>query len=61
MLAQTRRSHEGLLASPWSPELQQRYVQMAAESVQAQQQIEDADTLSFEEWRQRYMDPAILL
>ena len=60
MLASTRRAHDSLLAMPWSTVQQQRYVAMAEESVRAQQRIEDADTLSFEEWRQRYMDPANL-
>ena len=35
-----------------------RYSRSDRDSVQ--RQIEAADTLSFEEWRQRYMDPAIL-
>jgi len=52
------RSH--LLALPWSAAQQAHFEQMAQTSVQAQKAMEAADTGSFEDWRQRYMDPAAL-
>ncbi|MEG2047803.1 MAG: glutamate--cysteine ligase, partial [Comamonas sp.] len=60
MTTQSAKARDTLLAMPWTAEQQARYEQMSAESVAAQQRIEAADTLTFEEWRQRYMDPASL-
>ena len=60
MTTQSAKARDALLAMPWTAEQQARYEQMSAESVAAQQRIEAADTLTFEEWRQRYMDPASL-
>ncbi|CAB5721425.1 Glutamate--cysteine ligase [Delftia tsuruhatensis] len=56
-LAQSERARDSLLALPWSEAQQQRFEQWALQSVQEQRDIEAADTLSFEEWRQRYMSP----
>ena len=55
-LAHSQSARAQLLARPWTEAQQQRYEQLAAESIAAQQAIEDADTLAFEDWRQRYMD-----
>ena len=60
MTTQSAKARDTLLAMPWTAEQQARFEQMSAESVAAQQRIEAADTLTFEEWRQRYMDPASL-
>ena len=59
-LTQSLWVREHLLNLPWSDAQQAYFAEMAATSVQAQQAIEAADTGSFEEWRQRYMDPAAL-
>ncbi|MDR0215100.1 MAG: glutamate--cysteine ligase [Comamonas sp.] len=61
MTAQSARARDTLLAMPWTAEQQQRFEQMSDASVAAQAALEAADTLTFEEWRQRYMDPASLL
>ena len=61
MTKQSAKARDALLAMPWTAAQQARYEQMSADSVAAQAAIEAADTLTFEEWRQRYMDPASLL
>ena len=59
-LTQSLWAREHLLGLPWSEAQQAQFAQFAQTSVQAQQAIEAADTGTFEEWRQRYMDPAAL-
>lgn len=59
-LAQSHWAREHLLSLPWTAEQQAHHAAMAAQSVQAQQAIEAADIGTFEEWRQRYIDPAAL-
>ncbi|EXU80571.1 glutamate--cysteine ligase [Comamonas aquatica DA1877] len=59
-LTQSLWAREHLLGLPWSEAQQAQFVQFAQTSVQAQQAIEAADIGTFEEWRQRYMDPAAL-
>lgn len=59
-LAQSQWVREHLLNLPWSEAQQAHYAAMAQTSVQAQQAVEAADTGTFEEWRQRYMDPVFL-
>ncbi|SDM57948.1 glutamate-cysteine ligase [Oryzisolibacter propanilivorax] len=54
------RSHsysarEVLLGLPWTEAQQQRQLQQAQASLDAQRAIEQADTLDFEHWRERYM------
>ncbi|MEX8195080.1 glutamate--cysteine ligase [Comamonas guangdongensis] len=61
MTAQSAKARDALLAMPWSAAQQARFEQMSEASVAAQAALEAADTLTFEEWRQRYMDPASLL
>jgi glutamate--cysteine ligase len=56
-LARSEHARDSLLALPWGEALQQRFEQWSRESVDEQRAIEAADTLSFEEWRQRYMSP----
>ena len=55
--AQSQQARERLLAMPWDAAQQQHYEALAAQSLAAQKDIEDADTLPFEDWRQQYMDP----
>jgi glutamate--cysteine ligase len=55
--AQSQQTRNLLLGLPWTPELQQRFEAMAAESLQAQQRIEAADTMPFEIYRKEYLSP----
>jgi glutamate--cysteine ligase len=55
-LAQTQASHDHLLGLPRNAALQKTFAQLSRASIQAQREIEKADTGSFEEWRLRYMD-----
>jgi glutamate--cysteine ligase len=55
--AQSQQTRNSLLALPWPATLEQRFVAMATESVQAQKRIEDADTMPFEIYRQEYLSP----
>ena len=59
-LTQSLWARDYLLSLPWSDAQQAHFAAMAQASVQAQQALEAADTGTFEEWRQRYMDPAAL-
>ena len=52
---QSVSARDTLLARPWSAAQQARFAALASESIAAQQALEAADTLPFEEWRQRYM------
>jgi glutamate--cysteine ligase len=55
--AQSVQTRNLLLAAPWSDALEQRFEQMARESVLEQQRIEAADTVPFEVYRQEYLSP----
>ncbi|MBD7960411.1 MULTISPECIES: glutamate--cysteine ligase [Comamonas] len=59
-LMQSMWARESVLSLPWTEQQQAHFEHMAHASVQAQKDIEAADTGTFEEWRQRYMDPAVL-
>ena len=52
---QARMARDVLLQEPWSAEQQARYVAMANHSLAAQKDIEAADSLPFEAWREQYM------
>ncbi|MEG1455496.1 MAG: glutamate--cysteine ligase, partial [Comamonas sp.] len=56
-LAQSELARETLLNLPWTAEQQAKAEAQAVESIAAQREREAADTLPFEEWRQRYMAP----
>ena len=53
--ARSRTARDVLLAQPWTEAQQQRYTQLAEQSLAQQQAIEAADTLPFEAWREQYM------
>ncbi len=55
--AQSASTRSRLLALPWSEAQAARYAALAAESVAAQQRIEEADTLPFEQYRQAFLSP----
>jgi len=56
-LAQSQRARDSLLAMPWTPQQQAQALALAQESVAMQKAREAADTMPFEEWRERYMAP----
>ena len=53
--ARSQSARDVLLGLPWTEAQQQRYLQLAEQSLAAQQAIERADDLPFEQWRERYM------
>jgi len=55
--AQSLQTRQKLLALPFSTAQQARLEALAAESVQAQKEIEARDTLAFEMYRQQYVSP----
>ena len=58
--AQSQQTRNLMLGLPWSAEQEQRFAAMAADSIEAQQRIEDADTMPFETYRQQYLSPSRL-
>ena len=58
---QSQQARDHLLALPWQAAQQARYEALARQSIEAQKAIEAADSLPFEEWRQRYVSPEGLL
>ncbi len=57
VLAESRRHRETILALPYPAELDARFARMAGESRTRQREIEVADTMPFEIYRQQYLDP----
>ena len=57
---QSLQTQQALLSLPWSPEQQARFEAMAQASLQAQKEIEAADTMPFEAFRKNYVSPARL-
>jgi glutamate--cysteine ligase len=57
MAAQSATTRDRLLALPYADALQARFEAQAAESVEKQAQIEAADTMPFEIYRQQYLAP----
>jgi glutamate--cysteine ligase len=55
--AQSVQTRNTLLAQPWTAALQQQFEAMAETSVQRQRDIEAADTMPFEIYRQEYLAP----
>jgi glutamate--cysteine ligase len=54
------RHRRHLLESPLPAETSARYARMAVESLAAQRQIEAADTVPFEVYRQQYLSQDLL-
>lgn len=55
-------SHRGtLLGIPLKPEVEDRFAGLARESLDKQKKIEAGDTVDFETYRQRYLNPELLL
>ena len=54
---QSDLTRDVLLALPYPAGLQQRFEQMAAQSLAEQARIEAADTLDFETFRRHYVSP----
>jgi len=59
--ARAQQTRERILALPWTSQQQVRYEVWARESIAQQQAIEAADTMPFEEFRQRYVAPERLM
>jgi glutamate--cysteine ligase len=59
--AQSNRARNELLAMPWSPSEQARFVALTEKSLADQRAIELADVLDFETYRKQYMSPERLL
>ena len=55
--AQSEQTRRHLLNLPYPAEMAQRFEAMAQASFQAQAEIEAADTLPFEAYRQQYVSP----
>jgi glutamate--cysteine ligase len=54
-------SHRGtLLGMPLKAEVEERFAQLAAESLEKQKAIEASDRVDFETYRQRYLNPDLL-
>ena len=60
-LSQSLAARDALMEQPWQDDQQAQFEAMAQQSLSDQQAIEAADSLSFEEWRQRYLSPEGLL
>ena len=59
-LAQSKRHRETILALPYPDALARRFADLAATSLAKQREIEANDTMPFEIYRQKYLDPARL-
>ncbi|MDM0113369.1 glutamate--cysteine ligase [Variovorax sp. J22R133] len=55
--AQSESTRERLMALPWPEHEEAHFEQMTTDSVEAQAQIEAADTMPFEIYRQQYVSP----
>lgn len=55
--AQSEKTRDELLALPWRSEDQATFEQMSRASFEAQREIEAADTMPFENYRQQYVSP----
>jgi glutamate--cysteine ligase len=56
-LAQSQRHRDAIWKLPYSPEVAERFARLAEGSLVKQRQIEAADTLPFEIYRQQYLAP----
>lgn len=57
VVAQARRTKAALLALPYPAPIDEHFAALARESLEEQKRQEAADTLPFEEFRQRYLAP----
>ena len=57
VLAQSRTHRDTICALPFSAELAGHFDALAEESRVRQREIEEADTMPFEIYRQQYLDP----
>jgi glutamate--cysteine ligase len=60
VLAQSMAHRDSILALPLADDVGEHFAQMASESLTRQKEIEAADTLPFETFRQNYLSPASL-
>ncbi len=59
-LERSEANREAVLATPFPPEAAARYARMAAESVAEQRKMEEADDVSFETFRSRYLSQDLI-
>ncbi len=57
VLQQSRQHQAAIEALPLAAEVESRFARMAADSIEEQRQVEAADTLPFEIYRQKYLSP----
>jgi glutamate--cysteine ligase len=57
VLAQSRGHRDAICALPFSADLAEHFDRLAQESRSRQREIEEADTMPFEIYRQQYLDP----
>jgi glutamate--cysteine ligase len=60
VLAQSRRHRDTIMKVPFAPGVAERFARLADESRAKQREIEAGDTVPFEVYRQKYLDPARL-
>jgi glutamate--cysteine ligase len=60
VLAESLLHRATLLSLPLPPKVEEDFAQLARASLAKQRQIEAADRIDFETYRQRYLDPALL-
>jgi glutamate--cysteine ligase len=56
----SRQTRDEMLAQPLGPERNEDFERMTQTSIEAQKAIEAADTLPFEQYREKYVSPARL-
>jgi glutamate--cysteine ligase len=60
VLTQSRQHREAICKLPLAADVAERFARLAAESRVRQREIEAADKVSFEVYRQKYLDPSRL-
>jgi len=53
--SRSEHTKKDLMQRPFTPDMQSRFERLARESVEEQQRIEEADSVPFDEFRQRYL------
>jgi len=61
VLDRSRAHRETILELPYPAEVGERFVHLAAQSIEDQRKLEASDTLSFEAYRQKYLSPQALV
>jgi len=59
-LAESLSHRATLLGIPLKPDVEERFARLARESLKKQRKMEASDTVDFETYRQRYLNPELL-